>query len=580
MNSNNEVNNFFGNLQYNDGVHYYKIEKNSPEFYRTAITTSDTVFQKIGDSKVTSPMKTGNRSMEIHKTAFFSPVQLKNEGSSKMMYSGDTITFKVNDSQTDGLKLFALDQNQPAFFKAMKDKKVSDYEELIISGKYLSDNENQILRDNKETSVIQLIKNHFPYNDDGKIIPPEKGGVRNSVGVYDRIINAIIMIKYDGKMDGYGAKQLPQSGGLDGSFFHAEFTLNDFASGFKSNGEPNYTKIEQVEFSLGGPPTVARKKKEARRIEIDSIGPPRFSSLDLGSIDSPSKRSRYDLDYDYGYDSFSSPMTTNSITSSDSEPSTPERISFDSPLFKPSSFDSPPSTPGGKRKRKSIKKRKGGSKKTTRNSFTSNTNTFLSELKTTPSNSKKPLPNNSSVHLRLPTKRLKNVFNNLNRTKKETKKETKKGGKKGGSKKSKKTVRFNPTEIKVNHSKVIDLMEKGQLNKNYLNAKGDGTFTIPLKTRKFKKDDPPNVITQSQLRGRENPKGSALKKPLPRPHNYYISYKNTNKNTTNNTSSKYKLDHDDNTPTCIKTNEKACTKINNSKSTNGGKRKTRKNKKF
>ena len=59
MNSNNEVNNFFGNLQYNDGVHYYKIEKNSPEFYRTAITTSDTVFQKIGDSKVTSPMKTG-----------------------------------------------------------------------------------------------------------------------------------------------------------------------------------------------------------------------------------------------------------------------------------------------------------------------------------------------------------------------------------------------------------------------------------------------------------------------------------------------------------------------------------------
>ena len=108
----------------------------------------------------------------------------------------------------------------------------------------------------------------------------------------------------------------------------------------------------------------------------------------------------------------------------------------------------------------------------------------------------------------------------------------------------------------------------------------NGNVIIPLNTTTFRKDDRPDSINRRRLHINEEPKGPAIKSPLPRPHKCYINCMDTNKNTKMNSSRKYKLGPHDKGPTDNVTNEAAYTIENKErKSKKGGKRKTRKTRK-
>lgn len=223
-------------------THYILDSINTPEFYRNAETKDEYTIASSG-----TPEKTGNISMQINKTAFFSPIKLENEGRSTGSYSGELMGFKVKEGIE--IKLIALDQDQPVLFLALRNKILGrDYLKEIENEGYLSKDEIALVKNDenlKKIEVTTLITEHFPYNEDGEIIEPIKNndkwkGVRNSVGLNDRIINAILMIEYDGFFDGYGIKQLPTQ---DGGSFHSEFTLNDFAR--EKEGTVEWLKIEQ-----------------------------------------------------------------------------------------------------------------------------------------------------------------------------------------------------------------------------------------------------------------------------------------------------------------------------------------------
>ena len=76
-------------------------------------------------------------------------------------------------------------------------------------------------------TIVDIFTQIFPYGEDGNLLTD---GHRESIGKFDRLINAILYKEFSG-FNGYAAKQLNNktNGPKGDSNFHAEFTINHYS---------------------------------------------------------------------------------------------------------------------------------------------------------------------------------------------------------------------------------------------------------------------------------------------------------------------------------------------------------------
>jgi hypothetical protein len=207
----NEINNLFGNIKTQEGIKYYEINNNSGVFYRKDTEIAD----KISFDKFNSPKK-GSKTMVKYPTAWFSPNQLGEA------YKGHEYTCRIKSDKS--IKLIALDQNQTEIFKKLKNKKISDYlqndEVLNMIPPHFK---NLLIEEDQTQSIIEIFIKTFPYDRKGNF--DSNKYYRNSVGMWDRLLNAILYIEFK-NFNGYAAKQLPQENTED--LLHAEFTIHNY----------------------------------------------------------------------------------------------------------------------------------------------------------------------------------------------------------------------------------------------------------------------------------------------------------------------------------------------------------------
>lgn len=231
MDSKNSNDNFFNNIQIENGIKYYII-KPGATFYRADNPTKEgntVVFnfmnrsilpgnpekkfdERTFDSPPSSPVKNSNtekNKLPIFPYLFFSPSYESIEAN-----YGKTPIFKIENTQT--LKLIALDQDQPKLFELLKDEKPD------LSNNEITNNIMRKLDPIKNKSIKQLLVDHFAFNEDGK---RDTAKCRLSVSAVDKFMAIYFSNGRFEDFDGYGCNLITCHDPND--HFHSEFTIKN-----------------------------------------------------------------------------------------------------------------------------------------------------------------------------------------------------------------------------------------------------------------------------------------------------------------------------------------------------------------
>ena len=243
-NANLEIDKLYGEIIFDKKtqIWYYEINSDSGKFYRKETQhTFDTTLNDDG-----SPVK-HTKKMPDYIAAWFSPNSLD-------MYDGDQFISKIKKNKT--VKLIALDISQPTIFNALTGKRMNDYLSNktisdMISPRMIDDLKNEMKKENR--TIIDIFTQIFPYGESGDFL---KTGHRESIGMFDRLINAILSLEFP-DFNGYATKQLrnKSNGPRGDSNFHAEFTIN------------NYSKFIDIQTVVHEAPTRPQRPKRPEPTE-------------------------------------------------------------------------------------------------------------------------------------------------------------------------------------------------------------------------------------------------------------------------------------------------------------------------